>query len=153
MRGLAHLNRLLAEPDRELPATTLVGGDVVEQGGLEVLDEQALRAYRTRLDELDPDADAEERTWLLEQLGGVTGLSGRRRRSGSTDERARVAVRKAIVATLARIAETDPWLGRHLRDLVRTGLECRYESDPDHPVEWVLIATATVGPPAGGPPR
>jgi hypothetical protein len=44
------------------------------------------------------------------------------------------------VAALARIAETDPWLGRHLNDRVRTGLECRYESDPDHPVTWLLQA-------------
>ena len=51
-----------------------------------------------------------------------------------------MAVRKAIVAALARIAETDPWLGRHLNDRVRTGLECRYDSDPDHPVRWLLQA-------------
>jgi hypothetical protein len=49
-------------------------------------------------------------------------------------------VRKAIVAALARIAETDPWLGRHLNDRVRTGTECRYESDPDHQVRWLLQA-------------
>ena len=138
MRGLVHLHRLLTEPDRDVPATALVGGEVVVQGGLEVLDEQATRAYRARLDELDSDTDAEERSWLLEQLGAGTGLAGRRRTSGSTDERARVAVRKAIVAALARVAETDPWLGRHLRDRVHTGLECRYESDPDQPVRWVL---------------
>jgi hypothetical protein len=47
-------------------------------------------------------------------------------------------VRKAIVAALARIAETDPWLGRFLRDRVRTGIACRYETDPDRPVRWVL---------------
>ena len=136
MRGLEHLHRLLAEPGRELPATALVGGEVVQQGGLDVLDEQARRAYEARLAELDPDD--EERTWLLEQLGAATGLGGRRRTSGASEERARVAVRKAIVAALARIAETDPWLGRHLHDRVRTGLGCRYEPDPDHPVVWLL---------------
>ena len=140
MRGLTHLHRLLTEPDRELPATALVGTEVVSQPGLEVLDEEARRAYVARLDVLDPDDPdhAHERTWLLEQLGASTGLGGRRRTSGSTEERARVAVRKAIVAALARVAETDPWLGRHLRDHVRTGVECRYEPDPDHPVRWLL---------------
>jgi hypothetical protein len=148
MRGLAHLHRLLTEPDRDVPATALVGGEVVEQSGLELLDDEARRAYRTRLEQLDPDdpaddpADDQERAWLLGQLGAATGLSGRRRTSGSTDERARVAVRKAIVAALARVAEVDPWLGRHLRDRVRTGTECRYESDPDHPVRWLLQAGA-----------
>jgi hypothetical protein len=144
MRGLAHLHRLLTEPDRDVPATALVGGEVVEQPGLELLDDEARRAYRTRLEQLDPDdpADDQERAWLLDQLGAATGLSGRRRTSGSTDERARVAVRKAIVAALARVAEVDPWLGRHLRDRVRTGTECRYESDPDRPVRWLLQAGA-----------
>jgi len=122
---------------------SLVGGEVVEQSGLELLDEEARRAYRARLAELDPDDPADdERAWLLDQLGAATGLAGRRRTSGSTEERARVAVRKAIVAALARIAETDPWLGRHLHDRVRTGLECRYESDPDHPVHWLLTSDA-----------
>ena len=46
--------------------------------------------------------------------------------------------RKAIVAALARIAEPTPWVGRHLRDRVRTGSECRYESDPDDPVHCIL---------------
>ena len=142
MRGLVHLHRLLSEPDRDVPATTLVGGEVVEQSGLELLDDEARRAYRARLGQLDPDdpADDQERAWLLDQLGAASGLGGRRRTSGSSDERARVAVRKAVVAALARIAETDPWLGRHLNDRVHTGLECRYESDPDHPVRWLLQA-------------
>jgi hypothetical protein len=39
---------------------------------------------------------------------------------------------------MARVAEVDPWLGRHLRERVHTGLQCRYASDPDHPVRWVL---------------
>jgi hypothetical protein len=142
MRGLVHLHRLLTEPDRDVPAATLVGGEVVEQPGLELLDDEARRAYRARLDELDPGdpADDRERAWLLDQLGAASGLAGRRRTSGSTEERARVAVRKAIVAALARIAETDPWLGRHLNDRLRTGTECRYESDPDHQVRWLLQA-------------
>ena len=144
MRGLVHLHRLLSEPDRDVPASTLVGGEVVEQPGLELLDDEARRSYRARLDELDAgdSADDEERAWLLDQLGAATGLAGRRRTSGSTEERARVAVRKAIVAALARIAEADPWLGRHLNDRVHTGLECRYDSDPDHPVRWLLQAGA-----------
>ena len=48
-----------AEPDRDVPATTLVGGEVVEQPGLELLDDEARRAYRARLEELDPDDPAD----------------------------------------------------------------------------------------------
>ena len=43
-----------------------------------------------------------------------------------------------IDMTLARIAEVDPWLGRHLHATVHTGAGCRYEPDPDQPVRWVL---------------
>ena len=116
----------------------------MRQTGLELLDDRARRAYRARLVELDTELAAadvwadvgrsgrlsDEREALLAQLSGAAGLGGRRRASGSTDERARVAVRKAIVAAVARVAEADPWLGRHLRDRVRTGHECRYEADP-----------------------
>ena len=28
----------------------------------------------------------------------------------------------------------------HLRDRVHSGSECRYETDPDHPVRWVVDA-------------
>ena len=138
MRGLGHLHRLVSEADRDISATALVGGEVVHQPGLELLDDEARRAYQTRLAELDADGDDVERAWLVDQLGAATGLGGRRRTSGSNDDRARVAVRKAIVSALARIAETDPWLGRHLHDHVQTGLECRYKSDPDQPVHWML---------------
>ncbi|HEY5788556.1 MAG TPA: hypothetical protein VIT65_27670, partial [Microlunatus sp.] len=84
----------------------------------------------------------EERDAITAYLASATGRAGRSRYTGSHDERARVAVRKAIVAAMARIAEADPWLGRLLRDRVRTGLECCYESDSDHPVRWVLQSGA-----------
>lgn len=140
LRGLEHLHRLISQPGRDVPAVALVGGEVVEQTGLESLDDAARSAYRARLLELDPVRDTTERDWLLGQLRGATGLDGRRRVTGSNDERARVAVRKAVVAALARVAEADPWLGRYLRDRIRTGTECHYEPDPDNPVSWVLTA-------------
>jgi hypothetical protein len=146
MRGLRHLHRLLRSPGRDVAALTLMGGDVVEQPGLDVLDDRARRAYRARLAELDTEADEPERAWLLDQLATATGLSGRPRTSGSSEQRARVAVRKAIVAALARIAETDPWLGRHLHDRVRTGFVCRYDADPDHPVRWLLDESMRTAP-------
>lgn len=149
MRGLAHLHHLVSHPDHDVPAGALMGVDqAAAQGGLEVLDAQARRAYRHRLEQLDPDRDADERRWLQDQLRAANGMGGRPRSTGSTDERARVAVRKAVVAALARVAETDPWLGRHLRDRIRTGYVCRYESHPDDRVTWVLGH-----PGSGGIPR
>jgi hypothetical protein len=66
----------------------------------------------------------------------VTGLGGRSRESGSSAERARVAVRKAIVAALAKVAEAQPELARHLHERVSTGTTCRYEPDPE--TTWLL---------------
>jgi hypothetical protein len=73
----------------------------------EVLDKQALSAYRRRLAEIDADLDearswadtgraaklAAERDALLDQLRAATGLGGRPRVPGSVHERARIAVR------------------------------------------------------------
>jgi len=112
---------------------------------METLDEQARRAYRARLTDIDRELDeAAERAdlgWtdrlqdgrraLLEQLHQVTGRGGSRRVTGASEERARVTVRKALIAALVWIAETDPWLGRHLRDHVATGVECSYVTAPD----------------------
>ena len=84
------------------------------------------------------DALRAEREALVAELAGATGLGGAPRTTGATVERARVAVRKAIVSALSRIEEVDQALGRHLRDRVRTGSACRYEPDPDRVVEWEL---------------
>lgn len=144
MRGLLHLHTLLSRPGTPVTAVDLTGA-MVDQAPLEVLDRESRRFVRARLAELDAElAEGEqpalrrERDAIASYLSGAAGLGGRARTTGSPAERARVAVRKAIVAATARIAEIDPWLGRRLRDRVRTGLECRYEPDPDDPIEWVL---------------
>jgi hypothetical protein len=146
MRGLEHLHSLLSNPGVEIPALDLASaGTSVEQPGIEVLDDTARRLYRARVDELDRELELaedvtlrEEREALVAQLAGATGLAGRDRRTGGSGERARVAVRKAIIAALARIAEQDPQLARHLHERVHTGHQCRYVPDPDHPLAWTL---------------
>jgi hypothetical protein len=153
-RGLDHLHMLVSHPGVEVPALRLAGGaETVEQAGLgEVIDVQALAAYRLRLGELDAlldDADASgdaavaaalaaEREALLAQVAAATGIGGRRRTTGSSAERARVTVRKAIATALDAIHSADPVVARHLTAHVRTGLRCCYEPDPDAPVEWRL---------------
>jgi hypothetical protein len=145
MRGLTHLHALLGRPNTDIPALSLVGSQVVEQAPLDVLDDESRRICASRISELDdelahtdrPDL-RDERDAIIAYLARGTALGGRNRTTGSHAERARVAVRKAIVAALARIAEADPWLGRHLHDRVHTGFDCRYQSDPDHPIRWIL---------------
>jgi hypothetical protein len=163
MKGLRYLSELLARPAAGIAAAELAaaaaghaGTTLTEQGDAvdPVADAQALAAYRGRLRALDEELD-EARSWadegratrlglereaLLAELRKATGLGGRPRRFGSADERARVAVRKAIAAALAKVEERDPSCARLLRDTVRTGAYCRYDPDPARPVSWVLKA-------------
>ena len=72
------------------------------------------------------------------ELRGATGLGGRVRTSGATQERARVAVRKAVAKAIRQVADVDGPLGRLLTDTVSTGGTCRYEPDPGRPTRWEL---------------
>ncbi|WP_206778459.1 MULTISPECIES: hypothetical protein [Frankia] len=164
VKGLHYLRHLVERPGQDISALVLsdavaghAGAGVGDSDAGELLDAQALAAYRRRLSEIDADlAEADawadpvrlerarlERQALLDELAAATGLGGRRRRAGSTRERARVAVRKAIVAAVDRIDRIDPAVARLLRDTVRTGTTCRYDPDPSRPVRWVTGRSST----------
>lgn len=159
-RGMAYLALLLANPGREISALELAGGSgtpgaprdpdtpdarLVEAIGLSatsqpVLDERAVRQYRTRLEELrvaiercDVVGDAEgavlahtERDWLLGELRAATGLAGRARSFPTSEEHARISVGKAIRRALGRVAASDPELGELLGATIHTGRLCVY---------------------------
>ena len=123
------------------------------QSGLgALLDPQAKAAYRQRLEDLqetideaetmnDPERAALARAELDEiaqELAGAIGLGGRDRPAGSDAERARVNATRAIRATLRRLEEHDPRLGRLLARSIRTGTVCIYEPDPDNPIVWTV---------------
>jgi uncharacterized membrane protein len=124
----------------------------VESGLGDLLDKQALKAYRQRLRDLEQelteaqdwsdigrlDAVRTERDALLNELARATGLGGRARTAGSSQERARVAVKKAISAATDRIATIDGPLARHLQAGIHTGLNCSYDPDPADNLDWVL---------------
>jgi hypothetical protein len=144
--GLIHLAVLIANPRQEILAADLVTGLAAVgrgHGGAAahpVLDHKAIGEYRNRLKRLeaelgrldagaDPDQAAParaERDWLLAQLTSAAGFGGRTRSFPDQDERARVAVGKAIRRALARITEADPVIGEHLQQAVRTGVRCSY---------------------------
>jgi predicted ATPase/class 3 adenylate cyclase len=150
MKGLHHLARLLAEPGRELHVLDLTGGAAQDAGP--VLDEQAKREYRRRVEELreemeeaaswnDPERAARaqlELDALTRQLAAAVGLGGLDRPSASSAERARVSVRKAIAKAIAQIAQHDADLGLLLSTTVKTGSYCSYSPDPRLPVDWSL---------------
>jgi hypothetical protein len=158
MKGFAYLQQLIRQPGVEVSALQLsdwaaghAGSGVGEASVGEVIDRQALAAYRKRLAEIDAEL-AEFRQWgdaarierledereaLFAEVRLATGLGGRARHVGGTTERARVAVRKAIATAIERIAEVDDGLGRLLRDCVRTGARCVYDPDPTRLVTWL----------------
>jgi hypothetical protein len=86
-----------------------------------------------RLDTVRTERDA-----LLDELARATGLGGRARTTGSSQERARVAVQKAISAATDRIATVGESLARHLRTGIHTSLNCSYEPDPAGNLDWIL---------------
>lgn len=137
-------------PAPRRPAATVVGSVLGDAG--ELLDDQAKKAYRRRLTEVDDDLDEARRRgderraeqaqaeheFLVRELSRAFGLDGRQRRAGSAPERARVAVTRAIRTALARISEHHETLGEHLDNAVRTGAYCSYQPDPRVPTRWTI---------------
>lgn len=117
-----------------------------------LLDARAKDAYRRRLAEIEEDIEearslgdsgrAEqanvEHDLLVRELSRAVGLDGHDRRAGSTSERARASVTRAVRQALFRISEHHPSLGKHLDRTIRTGTFCAYEPDPRAPVVWKL---------------
>jgi hypothetical protein len=141
-RGVELLARLVERPGEEVHVLAL-GSDepaanIVESDAGEMLDEQARKAYRQRIVDLDEDiADAErradagrleklrrERAALDAELKRAVGLGGRVRRDASATERARVNVQRRVKDAIARIAEADVELGRFFERAVSTGTFC-----------------------------
>ncbi|MFG1997563.1 hypothetical protein ACGFNU_00255 [Spirillospora sp. NPDC048911] len=141
--GMRHLAVLLANPGTDIAAIDLAAGAETPLPGdsaQPILDDQAKRQYRQRLDQLQADIDeyelagdtvrataaTTERDWLVAELAATAGLAGRTRRFADGAERARIAVGKAIRRALDRVAAADPDLGAELRAAVQTGRHCCY---------------------------
>jgi hypothetical protein len=152
--GMQHLRVLLANPGHPIPAIDLVKGsgparqmrESSDDGVVSLLSPQPLldraarQAYQVRLTQLAQDIDRwaatrperaaqaqAERDWLIAELAAATGLGGRQRAFAGADERARIAVGKAIRRALDRIQAADPVIGDELRMTVQTGMRCCYQ--------------------------
>jgi hypothetical protein len=143
MVGIHHLATLVANPGVDIPALALAQPDHAEAHDVTpqpVLDEEALRQYRSRLLELtakikqaEAMGDAEgvtalraEADWLRHEVKANTGLGRRPRHFADSSERARIAVGKAIRRALERISAADAVIGAELRECVETGVHCSY---------------------------
>lgn len=141
--GMLHLATLLAQPGREITAVELAAGPgllaamaagAARSAPQPVLDEVAKREYRRRLALLQAEGRPEapgvrrsERDWLAGELAAAAGFGGRTRQFTGGEERARIAVGKAIRRAVERVGTADPVIGAALRDAVRTGLSCVYD--------------------------
>lgn len=146
-RGLQHLAILIANPGQEIQALELAvgpaGGDSPRPElttRQPILDDVAKRQYRDRLARLQEQIETcesrrdfdraerfrTERDWIFAELAATAGLAGRSRIFASSEERARIAVGKAIRRTLDHIMRADPAVGDHLRDAIHTGTRCSY---------------------------
>jgi hypothetical protein len=141
----------LAAADADRAAASELGSDPFAGIG-DILDPAARDEYRGRLNDIDEDlAEAEqwndperaarlkiERDFLVRELAGATGLSGRSRTAASASERARVSATRAIWSAVDRIAAHGPELGRHLSISIHTGTYCSYTPDPALNIVWQL---------------
>ncbi len=150
--GLQYLVRLFADPGREIHVLDLVGeragagaNEAVDTGDAgELLDDEARRSYKDRLEDLrETLAEAEsfgdgaraararaEMEMLAAELGRAVGLGGRVRRAGGAAERARSAVQRRIKNALERIGEHAPALAGYLGRTVKTGNACVFRPEP-----------------------
>lgn len=155
VKGLRYLHALVGSPRAEIAALALAAGsaDTAADATIgPVLDDEAKAAYRARLRDLSETlSEAEE--WndvrraeaarvevqtLERELARAVGLGGRDRLVGSSAERARQTVTKAIKAAVERIGRHDPELAAHLEATVRTGISCSYEPPDPDPFTWRL---------------
>ncbi len=174
-KGLQFLHFLLAHPGEEFHAQRLlaeVEGNASGHGdtsttmerqflndGLNVsslgdagpvLDDQARKAYKQRLDDLAAELEearefneyerAErfegEMEALTKELAAAYGLGGRPRKLADPDEKARKTISKAIGRALKHIKENDENLWRHLQNALSLGLFPTYKPHP--PVIWII---------------
>jgi hypothetical protein len=153
-RGLDHLTRLIAEPNRELHVLELSAADAdgerPRERGEPLLDAVAKAAYRARIDALRDtveraeaarDTDVAERARgeieaIAGELSRALGLGGRDRRTTTSADRARSAVTLAIRRAIEAIADVEPGLAGHLSSAVTTGAFCSYRPDPYAALIW-----------------
>ncbi len=165
-----HALELLDVPGARMPSDSrsadtgsVLHDPAVNIGGLgdsgEMLDAQAKQNYKRRLLELreeledlrergadEPALKVESEIDFLErEIVRAVGHRGRDRRAGSTSERARLNVTRAIKAGLRKISEHHSTLGELLERSIRTGSFCSYVPDPRILVSWQFSSEGPKG--------
>jgi len=148
--GMGYLATLLRTPGEDHHVLRLMIGVTLPSSAVSntqaVLDREAVTSYRSRVKELsallaasgsDPAGMVEQRQELeaiQSVLRAATGQDGRSRVFPTDQERARTAVRKALVRAIESIRTVEPAVGSYLEATMTTGYTCRYEPRGD----WVV---------------
>lgn len=168
VKGLSGLAELVARPGREvhvlelsavIDGTSRASASTTELNVGEttdvLLDDEALRQYRSRIQHLEEELD-EARTYndieresraqieldfLMDELRVSTGLGGKSRTTKSSAERARVRVTKSLRTAIGRVSDVSPAIGNHLSNSVQTGTYCSYQPDGLNPIEWDVLTS------------
>lgn len=150
VKGFYDIARLLAEPGVSIHCLELSGAPPESDTSHDVLDAQARREYRQRIEEAHAQLEQAERDndsarvdSLRNELGAIegellrmTGLASRSRTLGGRADRARSAVTWRIRSAIRKIRAAHPQLGQHLTNSIKTGIFCVYA--PESPVDWRL---------------
>lgn len=153
-KGAEYIAHMLAHPHQATPVVELVIGatldplDPVLGDSGEVADDQAVRRYRQRAQELLEDVEfakqmgnPERLEELYEEMARVEaainearGLGGRARKAQSGIERIRKACQAAVRRAINKIGKTDEEFADHLKQSIRCGLDPIYRPDTD--IKW-----------------
>jgi hypothetical protein len=153
VKGLSDIAVLVQQPGEEVSALQLAGGLAADDSSSqELIDLEALNAYRARLDDLSAEIDQAEtaadigrvesleteREQLLAEIRRTTGLGGRLRSNPNDPaERARKAVSARMRDAIRRIDTVAPLLAAHLDRSIQTGLRCSYApTSDDASISW-----------------
>jgi len=150
LKGFHDIARLLSQPGETLHCLELSDSAIVNDAAANVLDEQAKREYRRRIEDLQQELEQAEANndparseparieldAVIDELARATGLGGRSRKMGDAAERARSAVTWRIRSAIKKISAAHPHLGQHLSNSIRTGNFCVYS--PETATEWQL---------------
>jgi hypothetical protein len=138
LAGVTYLAELARHPGREVPALSLIapaagGGSsrqvLLDRTALAQLKDRSTQ-LRARLDVCEPwerDRLEAELDQVLRTVREAVGMGEHARTFTDDEERARTAVRKAIVRAIAMLARVEPGIAGHLEATVRTGRQCRYD--------------------------
>jgi non-specific serine/threonine protein kinase len=153
--GLSYIARILAEPNRDIPAVSLLAARIgidprVASGSSgTVLTDETRKNYMRRYQELQDDLQVAidqndigrieklecEMGQLASELATATGLGGRAREK-SDIEKVRKSVSMAVSRAIGTIGKRHESLGRHLTVSITSGLTFRYA--PEREVEWMV---------------